>query len=53
MNLKKKCGGDKINVTLEFWKECCMEIGYKIKEKSNSKGGKVNTHIFRSIDNIF
>ena len=30
-----------------------MEIGYQIKEKLNSKGVKVNSDIFRSIDNIF
>ena len=50
---EEKCGGDKTKVSLEFQKECCMEIGYQIEEKINSKGGKVHYNIFRGIDNIF
>ena len=30
-----------------------MEIGYQIEQKNNSKGGKVNSEIFRGIDNLF
>ena len=30
-----------------------MEIGYQIEEKINSKCGRVNTDLFRGIDNIF
>ena len=50
---EEKCGGDRTKVTADFRKECCMEIGYQIEEKTNSKGSIVNTHIFRGIDNIF
>jgi len=50
---EEKCGGDKINVTVDFRKECCMEIGYQIEEKIKSKGNIINTHIFRGIDNFF
>ena len=50
---EEKCGGDKINVTVDFRKECCMEIGYQIEEKINSKDDRVNTDLFRGIDNIF
>ena len=30
-----------------------MEIGYQIKEKISSKGGRVNYEIFIGMDNIF
>ena len=52
---QEKCGGDRINVTADFRKECCMEIGYQIEEKTNSKGRKGNKHsdLFRGVDNIF
>lgn len=50
---EEKCGGDKINITVDLQKECCMEIGYQIEEKNNSKGGRVNIDLFRGIDNIF
>jgi len=50
---EKNCGGDKINFTIYFQKECCMQIVYQINKKINSKCGIVNTHIFRGIDNIF
>lgn len=50
---EEKCGRDKINVNLEFRKECFMEINYQIEEKINSKGDKVHSDIFRSVDNIF
>jgi len=50
---EENISGDKINITLEFRKACCMEIGYQIVDKINSKGSKVNSDIFRSIDNIF
>ena len=52
---QEKCGGDRINVIADFRKECCMEIGYQIEEKPNSKGGKHNlpNDIFRGADNIF
>ena len=30
-----------------------MERGYQIEEKISSKGDRVNTDIFESIDNIF
>jgi len=50
---EENISGDKINITLKFQKACCMEIGYQIVEKINSKGSKVNSDIFRSIDNIF
>ena len=51
----EKCGGDKINITADFRKECCMEIGYQIEEKINSKGGKGGkfSDLFRGVDNIF
>jgi len=29
-----------------------MDIRYQVEEKINSKGGKVNFDIFKSIDNI-
>ena len=32
---EEKCGGDRINVTTDFQKECCMEIGYQIEDKGN------------------
>ena len=52
---EEKCGGDRINVSADFRKECCMEIGYQIEDKSNSKGGKGNkkSDLFRGVDNIF
>ena len=52
---EEKCGGDRTKVTAEFRKECCMEIGYQIEEKTNSKGGKGSKHsgLFRGVDNIF
>ena len=52
---EEKCGGDRVNVTADFRKACCMEIGYQIEEKTNSKGGKWNKHsdLFRGVDNIF
>lgn len=50
---EEKCVGDNTKVSLEFWKECCMEISYQIKEKINSKGGKVHYDLFKGIDNIF
>jgi len=52
---EEKCGGDRINVTANFRKRCCMEIGYQIEEKTNSKGGKCSKHsdLFRGVDNIF
>ena len=50
---EEKCGGDKANFSLEFWKECCMEIGFQIEENINSKDGKVHSNIFRGIDDIF
>ena len=51
----EKCGGDKINITTDFRKECCMEIGYQIEDKGNSKNGKDNrsSDLFRGVDNIF
>ena len=52
---EEKCGGDRINVTVDFRKKYCMEIGYQIEEKTNSKGGKSNKNsdLFRVVDNIF
>ena len=51
---EEKCGGDRTKVTTEFQKECCMEIGYQIEEKTNSKGGNGNKHsdLLRGV-NIF
>ena len=43
----------KTKVDHAFQNECCMEIGYQIEEKINSKGGKLNYKIFRGMDNIF
>lgn len=50
-----KCGSNRINFTGYFRKECCMEIGYQIEEKTNSKGGKgnKNSDLFRGVYNIF
>lgn len=39
----EKCGQDKKKFSLSFQKGCCMEIGYQIEDKMNSKGGKVNS----------
>jgi len=50
---EEKCGGDKINFTVDFRKECCMELGYQIEKKINSKCSRVNIDLFRGIDNIF
>ena len=49
----EKCGGDKTKVSLIFQKECCMETCYQIEDKINSKCGKVNSHLFKGMDNIF
>lgn len=49
----EKCGGDKTKVSLSFQKECLMETGYQFEGKINSKGGKVNSLVFRGMDNIF
>ena len=49
----EKCGGDKTKVSLSFRKECCMETSYQIEDKINSKGDKINSHLFRGMDNIF
>ena len=49
----EKCGGDKTQVSLTFWKECLMEISYEIDEKIKAKDGKMNRNLFRSMDNIF
>ena len=49
----EKCGGDKINVSLSFWKECFMEKGSQIEDRIQSKGGKVNSEIFKGIYKIF
>ena len=42
----EKCGGDNINVSLRFQKECCIETSYKIEDRIQSKGGKVNSELF-------
>ena len=33
----EKCRGDKTQVSVEFKKECLMEIGYQIDEKKNKR----------------
>ena len=48
-----KCGGDKTQASLKFWKECLMETSYQIDEKIKAKDGKMHSSIFRSMDNIF
>lgn len=52
---EEKSGGDRINVTVDFRKECCIEIVYPIEEKINSKGRKGDkfSDSFRGVDNIF
>jgi len=54
-DFEEKCGGDRINVTVDFRKERCMEIGYQIEEKTNSKGNKCSkiSDLFRGVDNTF
>lgn len=49
----EKCGGVKTKVSLNFQKECCMETGYQIEDKINSKGGKLNSQLFKGMDKIF
>jgi len=49
----EKFGRDKTEVILSFRKECCLEIGYQIEDRIKSKGGKVNSELFKGIDNIF
>jgi len=49
----EKCGGNKKKFSLSFSKKCCMETCYQIEDKINSKDGKVNSELFRDMDNIF
>jgi len=47
------CDGDKSMVDLEFRKQCCMEIGFPIKEEHACKKHGRKSDIFRSTDAYF
>ena len=47
------CGGDRSKVDAYLWKQCCMEIGFSIKEDDVKQKGLEGSDSFRAIDNYF
>ena len=52
MNLQI-CGVDRLKVDAYFQKQCCMEIGFPIKEDDVKQKGLKGSDAFRAIDNYF
>ena len=47
------CGGDRSKVDSDFRKQCCMEIGFLIKEDDVKQNGLKGSDAFRAVDNYF
>ena len=47
------CGGDRSRVDADFQKQCCMEIGFLIKEDDVKHKGLKGSDAFRDVDYYF
>ena len=47
------CGGDRLRFDADFRKQCCMAIGFPIKEDDVKQKGLKGSDAFRVVDNYF
>ena len=47
------CGGYRLKVDTNFQKQCCMEIGFLIKEDDVKHKGLKGSDAFKAVDNYF
>ena len=50
---KQTCGGDRSKVDADFWKQCCMEIGFPIKDENVKYKGFKGSDALRTVNNYF
>jgi hypothetical protein len=47
------CHGERSNVDVKFWKQCCMEIGFSLDDENTKEKYCKRSDIFRVVDKYF
>ena len=47
------CHGERSNVDVKFWKQCCMEIRFSLNDENKKEKYREGSDIFRYVDNYF